>query len=410
MKILILSTRLPYPHNTGAKIRAFQLMKALASRYQVTLLTFYGDAKEEVYFNVFDDIGIKLIPILREKIDASVGIKEIFSGFVSRIPFTVAKYYDSRMSITLKELLDDHDVIHCEHMHMAQYLSKVQDKIMVLDAHNVEAQIAERLVQIETHPVRRALLSWNSKAMYRFEKNICKRFDLILAVSAQDCTYYTQTYRAKNVRILENGVDLEFFQKSPPGMTEQLKLVFVGMMGWMPNSDGVKYFVSEILPMIKKEFPFIQFDIVGKDPPEDVLKLSENPGVRVTGTVNDIRPYIWNSQVYIVPLRFGGGTRLKILEAFSMHKPVVSTSLGCEGIECQHEKELLIADTAPKFTDAVIRLLRNPALRAELCGNAAQLVKNTYGWQSLGEKLLQYYDEIEINDCQLTEKQVGIGT
>ncbi|MBU1568071.1 MAG: glycosyltransferase family 4 protein [Proteobacteria bacterium] len=401
MKILILSARLPYPYNTGSKIRSFQLMGALASRHQVTLLSFYGDVEEEVHFKVIEKMGIRLVPILRKKIDASVGIKEVLGGMVSRRPFTVTKYHDNRMSTALKELLDDHDVVHCAHVHMAQYLSKGLGIIKVLDAQNVEAQIAERLVHFETNPIKKVLLSWNSMAMHRFEMSICKAFDLVLTVSAQDCNCYTQLYRAKNARVLENGVDLNFFGKAPAAIEERLKLVFVGMMGWMPNSDGVKYFVSKILPTIKKEFPSIEIDFVGKDPPEDVRKLSEISGVRVTGTVDDVRPYVWNSQVYIVPLRFGGGTRLKILEAFSMQIPVVSTSLGCEGIECRHEKELLIADTASEFADAVIRLLRDPALRAELSKNAEQLVKRYYGWQSLGEKLLQYYDDLAVCDHHL---------
>ena len=401
MKILILSARLPYPHNTGAKIRAFQLMKALASRHQVTLLTFYGDTSEKVHFRVFDEMGIHLVPILREKIDSSVGLKEVLNGFFSGLPFTVTKYSDNRMSMALKELLPDHDIIHCEHMHMAQYLSAVQGKIRVLDAHNVEAQIAERLVQIEKNKVKKALLSWNSRAMNRYEKNICATFDLTLAVSEQDHTCYSKSYRAKNARVLENGVDLEFFQRAPHEVGEQEKLVFVGMMGWMPNSDGVKYFVSEILPLIKREFPGIGVDLVGKDPPEDVVALSAVPGVRVTGTVDDVRPYIWDSQVYIVPLRFGGGTRLKILEAFAMHKSVVSTSLGCEGIACRHEKDLLIADTPADFADAVIKLLRDSSLRTALSDNAAQLVERTYGWRSLGDKLLTYYDELETRENRI---------
>jgi glycosyltransferase involved in cell wall biosynthesis len=217
---------------------------------------------------------------------------------------------------------------------------------------------------------------------------------LTLAVSEQDRDWYIHEYLAKNAQILENGVDLDYFQKAPPGIAERLKLVFVGMMGWMPNSDGIKYFVSEILPRIRKEFPDIEIDIVGKDPPEDIVKLSEMPGIRVTGTVDDVRPFVWGAQVYVVPLRFGGGTRLKILEAFAMHKPVVSTSLGCEGIECRNGKELIIADSPSDFADAVILLLHDPAKREALSSNALQLVEATYGWQRLGDKLLHYYDEL----------------
>lgn len=368
-------------------------MKALASRHHVTLLTYYGDTSEERHFPELEKMGVHLVPILREKIDASVGIREVLGGLVSGLPFTVIKYRDDRMAKAFNALHGSHDLIHCEHMHMAGYLERAPGKIKVLDAHNVEAQIAERLVPMETSLIKKALLSWNSRAMHRYEKNICSKIDLVLAVSGQDCDCYSKSYRANNVRILENGVDLDFFREAPADVTEIPKLVFVGMMGWMPNSDGVKFFATEILPMIRKEFPGIGVDLVGKDPPEDVVSLSKIAGVQVTGTVDDVRPYIWNSQVYIVPLRFGGGTRLKILEAFAMRKPVVSTSLGCEGIACRHEQELLIADTPAEFANAVIRLLRDPLLRQTLCDHAKQLVEKTYGWQALGGKLLGYIEE-----------------
>lgn len=395
MKILILSARLPYPCDTGAKIRAFQLMKALASRHQVTLLTFYGHPKEECHFSKIKEMGVTLVPILRRKIDQPVGVKEVVSGVVSCLPFTVTKYSDPRMRTSLAKLIPTHDAIHCEHMHMAQYLTEVQGKIKILDAHNVEAQIAARLVNIEKkNLIKRILLSLNSRLMHRYEKEICRMFDLVLAVSKQDHDIYASDYLAKNVRIMENGVDLEHFKKASPDIHEQLKLVFVGLMEWMPNKDGVKFFVADILPKIKKEFPEVKLDLVGKDPPEDVARLSDLPGVRVTGTVDDIRPYVWDSMVYVVPLRFGGGTRLKILEAFAMHKPVVSTALGCEGIQCTHDKELMIADTPKEFAEAVITLLKDASLRKRLSDNASMCVKENYGWQSLGRKLLTYYDEL----------------
>jgi len=407
MRILILSARLPYPHNTGAKIRAFQLMKVLASQHQVTLLTFYGSPQEERYFQTIVELGIRLVPILNKNIDVSVGLREIMHGMISGLPLTVIKYHDKRMATAFEELLPHHDVLHCEHMHMAQYLTDVHDKLKVLDAHNVEAQIAERLVHIESNPFKRAVLAWNHRAMRRYEKRICTTFDLTLAVSMQDRDCYLHEYLAKNAQILENGVDLDYFHTAPSGITTRLKLVFVGMMGWMPNSDGIKYFVSEILPRIRNEFPGIEVDFVGKDPPEDIVKLSDMPGIRVTGTVDDVRPYVWDAQVYIVPLRFGGGTRLKILEAFAMHKPVVSTSLGCEGIECRNGKELLIADLPSDFADAVIRLLLNSALREDLGSNAAQLVKMHYGWKSLGEKMLRYYEDLAAGNQQLNNDFIG---
>ncbi|MDK9705922.1 MAG: glycosyltransferase family 4 protein [Desulforhopalus sp.] len=394
MKILILSTRLPYPQDTGAKIRAFQLMRALAEKHEVTLATFYGAEGEEQYFKCITDLGVKLVPILLPRIDNSVGLRDFILGVLFGLPVTVAKYRDRRMRRAIDSLVPEHDVIYCEHMHMAQCVSSGQRKPKVLDAHNVEAQIAERLMNVESHRLKKLLLFWNFRQMLRYEGRITRKFDLILAVSEQDRAFYTDKYRAKNAVVLENGVDLEYFHMAPAEHLEKLRLVFVGMMGWKPNSDGILYFVTEIFPQIQNEFPSICLDIVGKNPPADVIRLKERPGVRVTGTVDDVRPYVWDAQVYVVPLRFGGGTRLKILEAFAMRKAVVSTTLGCEGIICRHGKELLVADEASDFAEKVICLLRNESLRRELGENAVQLAGSLYGWRRIGEKMLGYFSKL----------------
>jgi len=397
MKILILSTRLPYPQDSGAKIRAFQLLKALVASHEVTLLTFYGSPEEEEHFAVLGKMGVRVEPILYSRIDAFTGLREIVSSCFSRVPFTVGKYRDRRMTEAVAVLTPKHDVIYCEHMHMAQYLSASDGKLKVLDAHNVEAQIAERLANIETNPLKKLLLVWNYRAMRRYEDEICRMFDLILAVSEQDRVFYRDVYRTPNAVLLENGVDLDYFQKLPERHEERVKLVFVGTMGWMPNSDGVKFFVAEVLPLIRAAFPEVEVDIVGKNPPADVQRLAEIPGVHVTGTIDDVRPYVWSSQVVVVPLRFGGGTRLKILEAFAMCKPVVSTTLGCEGIGCTHDKDILIADSAEGFARAVIRLLQDARLRERLSGNAFVLVERCYSWLNLGRKLLSYFEDLEKN-------------
>ena len=395
MKILIISTRLPYPQDSGAKIRAFQLLKALVASHEVTLLTFYGSPEEEEHFAVLAKMGVKVVPILFPRIDVPVRLREIVSGCFSRVPFTVGKYRDRRMAEAVAVLTPGHDVIYCEHMHMAQYLSAFDGKLKVLDAHNVEAQIAERLAKIETNPVKKLLLAWNHRAMSRYEGEICRMFDLILAVSEQDRAFYRDVYQAPNAVLLENGVDLDYFHKPLQQHEERVKLVFVGTMGWMPNSDGVKFFVSEVLPLIRADFPEVEVDIVGKNPPADVRRLAEVPGVHVTGTIDDVRPYVWSSQVVVVPLRFGGGTRLKILEAFAMWKPVVSTTLGCEGIACTHDKDILIADSAGDFAAAVLRLLRDAELQNRLSQNAFQLVERDYSWLNLGSKLLSYFENLE---------------
>jgi len=395
MNILIITTRLPYPMISGAKIRAFHILKALAERHKVTLISFYGSKTEERYFDIYKTLGVKLIPILNPAIDRQVGLKELFYSLCSGLPLTVSKYRHAAMAEALAENIRTADVIHCEHMHMAEYLLDVQDKPKVLDAHNVETQIAYRYSRCESNMLKKLVLYLNYRAMRNYEKKICAGFDMTLSVSLEDQNVLESEFGAGCVRLLENGVDVDYF--SPVNMNIQAlpkKLVFVGAMDWLPNSDGIKYFVKDILPIIKRDFPGIKLDVVGKDPPQDIRQLSDTEGIRVTGTVDDVRPYVHDSHIYVVPLRFGGGSRLKILEAFSVGIPVVSTSLGCEGIECVNEKDLLVADNPADFAASVISLLRNPEPCRMLTNNARTLAVNTYSWNVICKKLLNYYGEL----------------
>lgn len=396
MNILIVTTRLPYPMISGAKIRAFHILKALAERHRVTLISFYGSRDEEKHFGVYDSLGVKLVPLLNPAIDRQVGLKDLFHSLSSGLPLTVSKYRHEMMTKAIAENITSADVLHCEHMHMAQYLFDIHGKPKVLDAHNVETQIAERYCNCEANPLKKLILALNCRAMRSFEKKVCADSDLILSVSVEDQQSLASGFGAGCVRLLENGVDVDYFAPVKQNIQDQpKKLVFVGAMDWLPNSDGIKYFVKEIYPIIKNDFPQIKLDVVGKDPPEDVRQLSDIPGIRVTGTVDDVRPYVHDSHLYIVPLRFGGGSRLKILEAFSMGKPVVSTRLGCEGIECENERDLLVADNPVDFAASVVRLLRDEDMGNRLTGSARKLAVDTYSWNVICNKLLGYYDELQ---------------
>lgn len=397
MNILIVTTRLPYPMISGAKIRAFHILKALAERHKVTLISFYGSEDETKDFDIYKTLGVRLIPILNPDIDRQVGLKALSHSLSSGLPLTVSKYIHSAMTEAIAENVRIADVIHCEHVHMAEYLLCIHDKPKVLDAHNVETLIAYRYSRCERSLLKKLVLSLNYRAMRSYEKKVCARFDMTLSVSLEDKQVLESQFGAGCVRLLENGVDVDYFSPVTKHLQDQpKKLVFVGAMDWLPNSDGIKYFVKEVLPIIRQDFPGIKLDVVGKDPPQDILQLSDMDGIRVTGTVDDVRPYVHDSHLYVVPLRFGGGSRLKILEAFSMGKPVVSTSLGCEGIECVNGKDLLVADNPADFAASVVRLLNDPKLCNRLTSNARTLAINTYSWSVICNKLIDYYGELRV--------------
>lgn len=394
MKILIISARLCWPLNTGAKIRAYNLLRALAQVHDVTLATYYGELKEKTYFKHFEKLGIEVIPVLFPNIDRGLTAGAICRALTSGLPLTVAKYYSSIMTNQLNKLsFDSFDIIHCEHLHMAPMIPRGHSRF-VLDAHNVESQIAGRYAEAEGNPVKRALLNWNHKRLERFEMEVVRTSDLVLAVSEEDRRTFTSFNPGSNVQLLENGVDIDFFM--PVNHQEVESLVFVGSMDWKPNIDGIDYFLNDILPIIRRSYPGVTVAVVGKDPsPALIARASAHEtGVEVTGTVPDVRPYVERAAVCIVPLKVGGGTRLKVLEAFAMGKAVVSTSLGCEGIECIHGEHLLIADDPEAFARAVTTLMKSRDLRSKLGNNARKLAEHKYSWKALGKKQLGYYYEL----------------
>ncbi|MBT1070886.1 glycosyltransferase [Pelotalea chapellei] len=394
MNILIVAARLCWPLNTGAKIRAYHLLRTLNQVHQVTLVTYYGDSEEQAHFSHFRNLGITLVPVFNPDIDKKLNFTAICRAMLSGLPLTVAKYHNKAMISALTSLaLKKIDVIHCEHLHMSPMVPPGKS-CFVLDAHNVESQIAGRYATAETSLSKKSLLNWNYKRFEKFEMDVVRKSNLVLAVSEEDRQTFLSLGADDNIQTLENGVDIDFFQ---PGEHEEGEsLVFVGSMDWKPNIGGVDYFLDEILPLIRKSHPSVTVTIVGKDPLPKLMDrvATQETGVIVTGTVPDVRPFVEKAAVCIVPLKVGGGTRLKVLEGFSMGKAVVSTTLGCEGIECVDGEHLLIADDPESFAHAVTTLLENEELRRKLGTNARSLAEEKYSWDALGKKLLGYYDEL----------------
>jgi glycosyltransferase involved in cell wall biosynthesis len=262
----------------------------------------------------------------------------------------------------------------------------------VLFQHNVEATIWQRHAAVASHPLKRAYLHRQWLRMQAFERTQCRRFDHVVAVSPEDADAFAEMYGARAVSHVPTGVDTDYFRPTGATATDPHALLFTGSMDWMPNEDAVAYFADAILPAIESEIPDVSFTIVGRNPSPSVRGLVPKcPRVRVTGTVADVRPYLEPARVFVVPLRVGGGTRLKIFEAMAMEKAIVTTSVGAEGLPVRHGEHLLIADTAPAFADAVLRLLRDPPYAAALGARAAELVRSRFGWRHAAE---QFADSI----------------
>jgi len=282
------------------------------------------------------------------------------------------------------------DLIFCDSVYYAVNLPSSKTRV-VLNEHNLESKLLERALIFKKNPLSRFLLTDQLRKLKKYEEETWPFSDLVLMCSEID-RKEAECRCSKDVRfsVIPNGVDVSFFHLPDRDIPEINKIIFTAEMGWYPNVDAVLYFDKYIYPFIKKEVPDIQIDIVGKNPDLKVKELAmRDSSFRVTGFVDDIRPYVYSSAVYIVPLRIGSGTRLKILEAMAMGKAVVSTTIGAEGIEVTDGKDIFIADDPREFADRVIDLLKNPDKRKAMGLNGRKLVEQKYTWEVIGEKLEQ---------------------
>jgi glycosyltransferase involved in cell wall biosynthesis len=233
--------------------------------------------------------------------------------------------------------------------------------------------------------VSRLLLKQQWQRMLRFERDALTRFDLVLAVSDTDRRTLERLYPGalrNPVHVVQTGVDTSYFTPMPR-QERRAHLVFTGSMDWLPNEDGMTYFVRDILPLIRQAEPDVTLSIVGRNPTPAVQRLAQTPGIEVTGRVDDVRPHVAAGDIYVVPLRIGGGTRLKIFEAMSMSRAVVSTTIGAEGLPVTSGRDIVIADEPALFAESVVRLIRDADTRHRIESAARQLVVSRYDWAAV---------------------------
>jgi glycosyltransferase involved in cell wall biosynthesis len=392
--LLFLCPRVPWPLNTGAKIRTHALLKALLSEYRVSYAGFLQPDLNEVEAleRLADCENIRLVPeqCVSFAGKAWLGFRNLFDDR----PATVAKYRHRRIVEFVRSWMDHHPggVVHADHVHMAPYLELVPDGFKVMDEHNVESQIVERLAEKKSGSPVGTYIRSQAGRMRKLEARMTRYSDLVLAVSEGDAIQLREMAPGTRVEVVPNGVDLEYFHPSVETPRIPGRLVFTGSMNWLPNQDAVIYFMEEIWPILDAtpEGNDWSFDIVGHTPPPSVKMLASDR-VRVTGSVDDVRPYVHGAVAFIVPIRIGGGSRLKILEAFSMEIPVISTTVGCEGLNVSDGVQLLTADTPEQFSAALVRLAQEPDLGRELASRAKQHVEGHFSWSTIGRKMLNCY-------------------
>ncbi len=396
INILFVSATVPYPAIDGGKIRVLNLVSRLCQIHKVTLLTFITSPADEQGAEHLRELGLEVVGVRtldagrRDRVSGI--LRSLLRSSIHRKPLTVAKYYSAEMVRALRHLLSSRrfHIIHFEMLHTGQFLSDLRaegdDYATVLGEQNIDSNVWHRLTQAERNPLRKLVFYSQYKRFESYESRICRRFDMCVCVSVEDQEKLESLDPDITTEVIPNGVDLDYFR---PGVVDQdrVSLVFTGSMDWQPNEDAVLYFCNHILPLIRAELAEVEFHIVGSNPSERVLKLRKLKGVVVTGSVEDVRPYIASAAVYVVPLRIGGGTRLKILQALAMRKAVVSTSIGCEGLNLQPDEHILVADEPQPFAVYTIRLIKDRQFRDRLGENGGILVQKKYNWDIIVENL-----------------------
>ncbi len=390
MNILFVSTKILYPIVDGHSLRTFNLLKEASKDFNIYLLSFIQsdfDLTGVKHLEKFcKDVTVIPVSTMGSKLKFSlILIKSIFS----LLPFVAVKYKSRKMEQLIKSKSIDNniDLIHLDLLPLAQYCTNKINIPTILVEHNIESALLARRMEREAYPAKLFFyLDWLK--LRKFEKHALKKVNLTVAVSQKDKEGLKKKSPYAKIEVISNGVDTEYFKKDNT-KEEDNTLVYVGGLNWFPNLDAINYFQNDILPIIKKEKPSVKLRVIGRLPGKP-LKFVDS-AIDLLGFVNDDRPYISNTSIFIVPLRVGGGTRLKILNALSMSKAIVSTSIGCEGLEVTDGTNILIADTAEEFAAKVINLLNSPEKRKSLGESGRRLAIQKYEWNVVAKKMNQLY-------------------
>jgi len=390
LKILFLCPQPLWPVNTGARLRNFHLANALCAHAEVTILQAVNpaDSPSSPSPNSFQSV----LSAVRGK---SYSALNVLRGIRGPIPVTVLNYASKDIERVLREALESSafNAVQIESIHMAPYLEMIRRRNpginAVLDWHNVESELIQQYAASTANPAKKFIASRTSTLLYRMEQDALKSFSAHTVVSELERDKLLKRAPDAKIHVIANGVDAATFAR--PGSTASRRtLLFVGSMDYHANSEAVLWFCREIWPRLAAEFPSLDFKIVGRNPPSSVKDLASDR-ITVTGTVDDVRPYYHEAFSVVVPLRVGGGTRLKILEAMAAGVPVISTRLGAEGIAAEDRKQILLADTPADMAAAVRSLLTEPGLVSSLRDSARSLVETNYDWRVLGAKLAELY-------------------
>jgi polysaccharide biosynthesis protein PslH len=388
-RVLAATSEVPWPLNSGGHIRSFHLMKALAAATDFRLVCPVPPAQESG-IEALRAAGIDVRPAAVPSRAPWGELKRLFGASARGEPYVMYRRHAWREALAVWSAEHDAnppDVLYLDHLDAFLYRGAAPDVPAVIDLHNVYSLLARRTADEQTNPLKRAFLRGEGNKLDRIERRAARECQVVNAVSDAEAAHFREL-GASVVHTVPNGVDCAAFADLPVGRDGPPVVMFLGTMSWGPNAAAARFLAREVLPALRARVPDAALAIVGRDPPADLLALNGTPGIDVTGGVPDVKPYLLRASVLAVPLDAGGGTRLKILEAFAAGLPVVSTAVGAEGIAAQPGTHFTLAER-PAFADATLALLADRGGASRMAEHARELARDVYDWSRIGRKAVE---------------------
>lgn len=400
--ILFITEKFPYPLDTGGKIRTFHMLKGLSLEYNITLVT-TGTIDDEKYIHEINIVCKKVYLVKAEKQKYLTSVFYAIRNFFSSVPFVVERHHSNEMEKLIRKLAYINDIVHFDHLDASIYYKCLPRNIpIVLDEHNIVSN------QLRTYAIdaKGSIQGKYAQIQYgktvRYESNICNNVTKCLVCSESDMAYLHNIAKSALISVVPNGVDIDYFTSNTVGaenvkydIIDDVSVIFVGALDYGPGSSAVTHFCNDILPLVREVFPKLTFIAVGQNPNRSLLAMAKQDSRFVlTGRIDDVRSYMQQANVFVVPLRSGSGTRLKILSAMSMKLPVISTTIGAEGLAVTHGENILIADSPQEFSSSVVKILKDQAFAEKISSAGRNLVEEIYSWDVIWKQLLAIYRDI----------------
>jgi glycosyltransferase involved in cell wall biosynthesis len=399
LRVAVLDEELPFPATSGKRIRTFNLLKRLAERHRVTYLCHRNPDRVEAAAadDAFRRLGIETV-IVERTVPSKSGpgfYARLAGNLLSPLPYSVASHSSPALADAVRRCAARHriDVWHCEWTPYAQVLRdafgpRLASARWSIMAHNVESLIWRRYMETEANSMKRWYVRRQLSKFEKFEQWAYSSASAAIAVSPDDASLMTEQFHIPEVSVVENGVDIDYFHPQRDVDRDPARILFLGSLDWRPNLDAVHLLLDDIFPKVRRQAPHASLALVGRHPPDWLRsQVKSLPGVNLYPDVPDVRPFLAACGMLAVPLRIGGGSRLKILEALASGTPVVSTRIGAEGLELKPGRDLSVTDGVEDMADAIVRGIRHPYELEDQAENGRRVVLQNYDWSPLAEKL-----------------------